>query len=110
MSLLLILLILHRQDRQSFRTHAPPRGDAQFREDVDRAARYRRRDFARSSHIAILQRAGGQTRGQVSEHVGIDATAARLYAHALDVASGSATWGEILGEGDEIVARYGQAM
>ena len=39
-----------------------------------------------------------------------DATAARLYAHALDVASGSATWGEILGEGDEVFYRIGPSL
>ena len=39
-----------------------------------------------------------------------DATAARLYAHALNVASGSATWGEILGEGDEVFYRVGPSL
>ncbi len=39
-----------------------------------------------------------------------DATAARLYAHALAVASGSMTWGEILGEGDEVFYRVGPSL
>ncbi len=39
-----------------------------------------------------------------------DATAARLYAHALAVASGSLTWGEILGEGDEVFYRVGPSL
>lgn len=34
----------------------------------------------------------------------------RLWTRLRQVADGAATWGEILGEGDEIVARYGQAM
>ncbi len=39
-----------------------------------------------------------------------DATAARLYAQALAVASGTATWGEILGEGDEVFVRVGPSL
>ena len=33
-----------------------------------------------------------------------------LEALMLDVASGTATWGEILGEGDEVVSRFGGAL
>ncbi len=39
-----------------------------------------------------------------------ESAADRLWARTLQVADGAATWGEILGEGDEVVARYGQAM
>lgn len=39
-----------------------------------------------------------------------ESAADRLWARMMHVADGAATWGEILGEGDEIVARYGQAM
>ena len=39
-----------------------------------------------------------------------ESAADRLWTRMMQVADGAATWGEILGEGDEIVARYGQAM
>lgn len=39
-----------------------------------------------------------------------ESAADRLWARMMQVAEGASTWGEILGEGDEIVARYGQAM
>jgi altronate dehydratase large subunit len=39
-----------------------------------------------------------------------EAAADRLWQRLLEVADGAATWGEILGEGDEVVARYGPAM
>ena len=39
-----------------------------------------------------------------------EAAADRLWRRTLEVASGAATWGEIMGEGDELVARYGPAM
>ncbi|MBL8690849.1 MAG: UxaA family hydrolase [Rhodospirillaceae bacterium] len=39
-----------------------------------------------------------------------ESAADRLWVRMMQVADGAATWGEILGEGDEIVARYGQAM
>ena len=39
-----------------------------------------------------------------------ESAADRLWARMMQVADGAATWGEILGEGDEIVARYGPAM
>lgn len=39
-----------------------------------------------------------------------EAAADRLWHRMIDVASGRATWGEILGEGDEAVARFGPAM
>jgi altronate dehydratase large subunit len=40
----------------------------------------------------------------------LDAAADRLWTRMLEVADGAATWGEVLGEGDEVVARYGPAM
>lgn len=39
-----------------------------------------------------------------------DAVAERLFLHALAVASGTATWGEILGEGDEVFVRLGPSL
>ncbi|MSP48370.1 MAG: hypothetical protein EXQ95_03475 [Alphaproteobacteria bacterium] len=39
-----------------------------------------------------------------------EAAADRLWQRMLEVANGAATWGEVLGEGDEVVARYGPAM
>ena len=39
-----------------------------------------------------------------------DEAAERLFAAVLDIASGTATWGEILGEGDEVISRYGAAL
>jgi len=39
-----------------------------------------------------------------------DDVAARLYVHALAVASGTRTWGEILGEGDEVFCRLGPSL
>ncbi|MGH7068070.1 MAG: UxaA family hydrolase [Acetobacteraceae bacterium] len=38
------------------------------------------------------------------------AAASELFETLTDVASGSRTWGEILGEGDEVVSRYGAAL
>ncbi|MGH7112447.1 MAG: hypothetical protein ACREFK_18730, partial [Stellaceae bacterium] len=38
------------------------------------------------------------------------AAASELFETLIDVASGSRTWGEILGEGDEVVSRYGAAL
>ncbi len=40
----------------------------------------------------------------------IEAAADRLFQTLLDVASGTATWGEILGEGEEVVSRFGAAL
>lgn len=40
----------------------------------------------------------------------VDTAASRLYAHALSVASGTATWGEILSEGDEVFYRLGPSL
>jgi altronate dehydratase large subunit len=40
----------------------------------------------------------------------LDQAADRLLALLLDVASGSATWGEVLGEGDEVMSRLGQSF
>lgn len=40
----------------------------------------------------------------------LDEAADRLFALLLDVASGSATWGEVLDEGDEVMARLGQSF
>jgi altronate dehydratase large subunit len=39
-----------------------------------------------------------------------ESAADRLWRRTLEVASGAATWGEVLGEGDELVARYGPSM
>lgn len=39
-----------------------------------------------------------------------DDAARDLLAHLLDIASGSLTWGEVLGEGDEVVSRVGEAL
>ncbi|TMV04223.1 hypothetical protein FGK63_18220 [Ruegeria sediminis] len=49
-------------------------------------------------------------------HTGFDgseapeALAERLLATVADVASGTLTWGELLGEGDEVVSRFGAAL
>jgi altronate dehydratase large subunit len=40
----------------------------------------------------------------------VDAAADRLLALLLDIASGSATWGEVLDEGDEVLARLGPSF
>ena len=40
----------------------------------------------------------------------IEAAADRLFRTLLDIASGTATWGEILGEGEEVVSRFGAAL
>lgn len=45
-------------------------------------------------------------RGGVTLDVAADAAMATL----LDIASGTLTWGEILGEGDEVVARFGASL
>ncbi|MBM3533270.1 MAG: hypothetical protein FJX60_09585 [Alphaproteobacteria bacterium] len=39
-----------------------------------------------------------------------EAAADRLWRRLIEVADGAATWGEVLGEGDEVVARFGPAM
>jgi altronate dehydratase large subunit len=44
--------------------------------------------------------------GRLSASDAADALLNRL----LDVASGTLTWGEVLGEGDEVVARLGEAL
>lgn len=63
-----------------------------------------------------------QTPGRLPEQIDFDgsailsgreeaeAVAARLHTHMLAVASGSATWGEILGEGDEVFVRLGPSL
>jgi altronate dehydratase large subunit len=63
-----------------------------------------------------------QTPGRLPEQIDFDgsdilagsadaaAVAGRLYAHTLAVASGTATWGEILGEGDEVFVRLGPSL
>lgn len=40
----------------------------------------------------------------------LDAAAEELLSQLIDVASGSLTWGEVLGEGDEVVSRLGEAL
>ncbi len=40
----------------------------------------------------------------------LDDAARDLLEHLLDIASGSLTWGEVLGEGDEVVSRVGEAL
>ena len=40
----------------------------------------------------------------------LDAAADRLVEHVLAVASGALTWGEILGEGDEVISRMGPVL
>ena len=40
----------------------------------------------------------------------LDAAADRLVEHILAVASGALTWGEILGEGDEVISRMGPVL
>jgi altronate dehydratase large subunit len=40
----------------------------------------------------------------------IEAAARELLAVLIDVASGTLTWGEVLGEGDEAVSRLGEAL
>jgi altronate dehydratase large subunit len=39
-----------------------------------------------------------------------ESAAERMWQRLLAIASGAATWGEVLGEGDEVVARFGPAM
>jgi len=39
-----------------------------------------------------------------------ESAADRLWRRTLEVASGAATWCEVLGEGDELVARYCPSM
>jgi altronate dehydratase large subunit len=39
----------------------------------------------------------------------LDDAARDLLAQLVDIASGSLTWGEVLGEGDEVVSRLGEA-
>ena len=41
---------------------------------------------------------------------GMDETADALHRCMLDVASGQATWGEVLKEGDEVLSRFGPAL
>lgn len=40
----------------------------------------------------------------------IEAAAEALLALILEIASGTLTWGEVLGEGDEVVSRMGEAL
>ena len=40
----------------------------------------------------------------------LDAAASDLLDTVIDIASGSLTWGEVLGEGDEVVSRLGEAL
>ena len=40
----------------------------------------------------------------------IETAAERLFEAVLDVASGTLTWGEVLGEGEEVVSRFGPAL
>ena len=40
----------------------------------------------------------------------IDATSRELLERIVDIASGTLTWGEVLGEGDEVVSRIGEAL
>jgi altronate dehydratase large subunit len=40
----------------------------------------------------------------------LDDAARDLLAQLVDIASGSLTWGEVLGEGDEVVSRLGEAL
>lgn len=63
-----------------------------------------------------------QACGRLKEQLDLDASevftgretmadaAERLWSRMLQVAEGTATWGEILGEGDEVVARHGGAL
>ena len=62
------------------------------------------------------------TAGRVTQQIDLDASAVfagretleaateRLGAHLLEVASGALTWGEILGEGDEVISRMGAVL
>jgi len=43
-------------------------------------------------------------------HQPIEAAADALLALILEIASGTLTWGEVLGEGDEVVSRMGEAL
>jgi altronate dehydratase large subunit len=40
----------------------------------------------------------------------VDDAARDLLSVVIDVASGTLTWGEVLGEGDEVVSRLGEAL
>jgi altronate dehydratase large subunit len=40
----------------------------------------------------------------------LDDAARELLAQLVDIASGSLTWGEVLGEGDEVISRLGEAL
>jgi len=40
----------------------------------------------------------------------LEAAADRLVERLIEIASGGLTWGEILGEGDEVISRYGPAL
>ena len=63
---------------------------------------------------ANCARLGGQIDFDASKaftgEISIEALAETLAGTLCDIASGSATWGEILGEGDEVVSRYGAAL
>lgn len=48
--------------------------------------------------------------GVFSGREDIEAAAERLFAQLLDVASGTRTWGEILGEGSESIVRIGESL
>jgi altronate dehydratase large subunit len=62
------------------------------------------------------------TAGRVRQQIDLDASAVftgamtleeaadRLEGELLDTASGALTWGEILGEGDEVISRYGAVL
>lgn len=41
---------------------------------------------------------------------GLEAAADRLVERLVEIASGGLTWGEILGEGDEVISRYGPVL
>ncbi len=78
--------------------------------------------FVSSMAPTLKVSANPVTCAKIGEQLDLDASAVflgreapevaadRLWQRMLAVASGDATWGEVLGEGDEVVARYGPAM
>ena len=67
-----------------------------------------------SANPVAAQRLGEQLDFDASavfrgEH-SIDAAARELLERIVDIASGTLTWGEVLGEGDEVVSRIGEAL
>jgi altronate dehydratase large subunit len=64
-----------------------------------------------SAHPSAVSALGEQIDFDASAALGgaatVDEIADKLLAHLIDVASGSATWGEIFAEGDECFARFG---